>query len=527
MRTVLFGLDGATFTILDPLVSEGVMPRLGQLYREGVRGTLRSTPIPITPQAWTTMATGRSAGYHGVHDFFRPQVSGTGVYYHSNDSRDNHCEPVWQHASRSGLRATVLNYIGVAPPVPINGHSMPGFVPGRYLRRSSYPRDLFARLEQVPNFDVKILGLDLDVEQRSLEDMEPAQWADWIRHHIARERAWFGVLDHLMEHEPSDLTAIVFDGVDKIQHLAYRLLDPACRAPQLAPWEAEALDLCRMYFRNIDEYLGRTIDRLGDSGRVFIASDHGFTASHEIVYVNKWLHDAGYLTWRGEVAADEKNSLFGESLAHVANAIDFPRTTAYALTPSSNGIFIQNVPASDYATFRQTLIAKLRELRGPDGGRIVTGIQLREDSYPGPYQQLAPDLILTLRDHGFISVINSKQAVVPRAQIAGTHHPDGVILGTGPGLMAGADAGRFDILDVAPLLLHSLELEIPQEYEGRFPAEMYDRTYLASHPALMASCDSSPTLTLSGVETSEIEADLDEEDQAILMGRLRSLGYVE
>ena len=41
-QTLLLGLDGATFTVLDPLVARGVMPNLGRLYERGTRGTLRS-----------------------------------------------------------------------------------------------------------------------------------------------------------------------------------------------------------------------------------------------------------------------------------------------------------------------------------------------------------------------------------------------------------------------------------------------------------------------------------------------------
>src|SRR3954453_22672544 len=116
MRTVLFGLDGATFTVLDHLVAEGVMPNLGRVLQHGCHGTLQSTPNPITPQAWTTLATGRSAGHHGVYDFLRREANPKGVFWRMNDSRDNHCETIWKYASRHGRRVTVLNYIGTAPP---------------------------------------------------------------------------------------------------------------------------------------------------------------------------------------------------------------------------------------------------------------------------------------------------------------------------------------------------------------------------------------------------------------------------
>ena len=64
--TIVIGLDGATFSILDPLMEAGHMPFLQQLTTEGVRAELASTIPPITPPAWTTIMTGRSPAGHGI-----------------------------------------------------------------------------------------------------------------------------------------------------------------------------------------------------------------------------------------------------------------------------------------------------------------------------------------------------------------------------------------------------------------------------------------------------------------------------
>jgi predicted AlkP superfamily phosphohydrolase/phosphomutase len=526
MKTVLFGLDGATFTVLDHLVATGVMPHLGELLRRGTRAKLESTPTPITPQAWTTLATGRSAGYHGLHDFIRAEHVNDSVFFRVNNSRDNHCETIWKYASRHGKRVTVLNYFGTAPPEPINGHSMPGFVAGRHLRRTSYPPNLFSRLQKVEGFDVKILGVDEDFEREALRDMPPERWCPWIRHHVAREKVWFGVMEHLMTSEPSDLTAIVFDGVDKIQHLAYRFLDPALLPTQPSAWEAEVIALCRSYFRQIDDFLGRTMARSGRWGRFFVASDHGFTATREIVYINKWLYDQGLLRWREQLAEDDQNANFSEHLTQFAGMFDLVHTKAYALLPSSNGIHL-NVTANEYQTFREDLIRRLLEIRGPDGGQVITAVKKREDYFPGPFMNHVPDLTLTLRDHGFISVLNARSVVVPRPRPAGTHHPHGVLIGYGPGIREGADAGVVNILDVAPLLQHGLGLEIPAEMEGRFPAQLYDSSYLESDPPRVRRREATAA-SLSPATAAVAEGgEMDEAEQAIILERLKSLGYIE
>ncbi|MGH2893294.1 MAG: alkaline phosphatase family protein, partial [Solirubrobacteraceae bacterium] len=85
--TMLIGLDGATFSVLDPYVDEGVMPFLGELLNRGSRAVLRSIMPPLTPPAWTSLVTGKHPGQHGVFDFFQKQEPGS-VYFSFASSMD-------------------------------------------------------------------------------------------------------------------------------------------------------------------------------------------------------------------------------------------------------------------------------------------------------------------------------------------------------------------------------------------------------------------------------------------------------
>ena len=71
----------------------------------------------------------------------------------------------------------------------------------------------FEQLSNVPGLDAARLGLDYEVEQLALQTLDANLWRGWIEHHIEREQVWFAVLKHLMTTDPSDLTAIVLDGV--------------------------------------------------------------------------------------------------------------------------------------------------------------------------------------------------------------------------------------------------------------------------------------------------------------------------
>ena len=67
-RLLILGLDGATWTVLDPMRRRGLMPNLDALLARSAHGTLRSIVPPVTTAAWTTMMTGCGPARHGVFD---------------------------------------------------------------------------------------------------------------------------------------------------------------------------------------------------------------------------------------------------------------------------------------------------------------------------------------------------------------------------------------------------------------------------------------------------------------------------
>src|SRR6185503_17198684 len=95
---VLFGIDGATFSLLDPLMSEGKLPNLSRLKQEGAWGMLQSTIHPITPAAWVSMVTGLNPGKHGVYDFWRRKNASYNLEL--VNSRSWSGEPVWSILGR-------------------------------------------------------------------------------------------------------------------------------------------------------------------------------------------------------------------------------------------------------------------------------------------------------------------------------------------------------------------------------------------------------------------------------------------
>jgi predicted AlkP superfamily phosphohydrolase/phosphomutase len=524
-RTLLIGLDGATFSILDPLMNQGVMPNLKRLIGAGARSELTSVIPPLTPPAWTSLMTGRSPGNHGIFDFLRFELRAGARQLRVLDSDDVACPTIWSILARHGLNTTVLNFPMTFPAHGVSGNVVPGWVPWRHLRLACYPKNLYARLvDALPEFNPRELAMDMALEERALEGCTREEdYENLIKLHIRRERQWFQVLRYLMREEPADLTAVLFDGVDKLQHFCWRFLDPAIFSASPSDWESRIRDWCLEYFREIDRFIAEVISTGGDNTSVVIASDHGFGPTVEVFHLNEWLHRHGYLVWADAANVEQKRpeTLGMGTMARRFYEIDWEKTTAYCPTPSGNGVYF-TVPGGQYENFRCELIDRLLQFTDPATGEpVIKRIWTREEAFAGSHMASAPDLTLSLRDGGLVSILPSDVLLKPRKEPAGAHRPNGVFVAAGAGIRRGVALSSLSILDVAPLLLHTLGLPVPKDLEGRVPEALFEPAYLHSRPFVF---EDAPSDSLA-MEPSF--TDIDAHMETEVMGQLRALGYME
>jgi predicted AlkP superfamily phosphohydrolase/phosphomutase len=533
MRTVLIGLDGATFNLLDPLMEQGVMPSLQEFMARGTRAELRSTHVPLTPVAWTSLATGRAPGHHGIFDFVRPEETDAGVYIKLLSAGDIRCETLWSMASRQDRSVTLLNFPVTYPAPRVTGFVIPASVTVRHLKRAVRPPELYTRLQRIPGVDVATLAMDMEIEKKGIQGLDERAYEPWIQMHLRRDEQWFRVLQHLLRTDPTDLTAIVFDSPDRVGHLAWRLLDPTLLPEGRSAWEERVHQLCLNCFRQLDRFIAEIVADVGSDADVFIVSDHGFGPSWDIFYVNRWLEENGYLHWGPEGApTDDADSLLAQKLKTQYGLIDWRRTAAYTLTPGGNGIHIRvangsgrpGISPKRYESFREELTAGLRTVTDPrNDERIVTQVLRREEIFAGSQMCRAPDLTLVLRDFGFVSVLNSDSTVKRRTQVKGLHRPDGIFIAAGSGIRSGARVDRLSIMDVCPALLHCLDLPIPADLDGRLPAEVFAFPQRRSFtPAAVFA-----PVSRRGARADGVDNGLTGVEEEAVLSRLRSLGYIE
>src|SRR3990172_7805745 len=210
MKLLIIGLDGATLDLIRPWASEGKLPALAQLMRDGVSGPLESTLPPVTSPAWPTFMTGKNPGRHGVFDFIRPRA---GAFEMVNASQIDG-RLLWEILGDAGYSVGVLNVPITYPPRQVNGYMVPGLLaPDQGL--TTYPPGLLkpyraelGRYRITP--DVQFSPGRIDEFIADLHDLIDTQLRYALR---------------LMRDHPTDVLMMHFLAGDNGSHALWRYMD--------------------------------------------------------------------------------------------------------------------------------------------------------------------------------------------------------------------------------------------------------------------------------------------------------------
>ncbi len=482
----MLGLDGGTFDLLDPLMAAGDLPFLRELARTGVKAPLTSVYPAKTIPAWYSFATGLDPGELGIFGFTEPDATpGTSKLVQSFRP----AEAVWDRLSRTGRRVGVVNFPLWAG-YPVHGFILPGmFSPSA----PTYPSALRAEVEGQ-------LGAAYPSELPVFKDSERDAWvAGATRSIVQRGRAAAALAE---QHRPDFMFAL-FRETDRLQHQLWTELDrPADEIPQ---------DL-RTFWREVDRAcaaVDRAFRSAGGPAITLVISDHGHGAIHSDFLTNRWLEAEGFLRFQSAPAplgrrlfssaflsaqrvpgvnrisrrlADLLREGRGASLANlvvgdasferVSGRIDWKRTVAFSY-PVPEGIYLNPFnPELESPEHRSAVLDEIRRrLERYTEARIeVLG---PEQIYRGRNLRHAPDLLIRVDD---MRTEPRMDFAYPRPMIrdrpdyfcgSGTHRMDGILIGAGDGIRAGANPGAIRLVDVAPTILDAMGVVAPPAWNGR------------------------------------------------------------
>jgi len=344
-RVLVVGLDGANWTVLDPLIDAGHLPNIGPLVRNGAAGHLLCAPADpasacFCPPVWTSIATGVPLSDHRIPHFYTP-------------STQRRAEAIWNLAADRGATVTTVSWRGTWPPEPDVEFVLtePGLDvaseqlfeawpvktghPGRNHPLTHFqPPDLLQLLGVLPH-----------------EEARPPSWSIYARDRaamratleLARRQTELELESEYWE-QPPELTMILIHGPDKVSHLTwnfyqekmYQPFDPTRLLADAENWDGPPLRPAPFGWGSVadtyieaDEWLGELLETRHYDYVVFV-SDHGMTRNPNVQGLNGHHDRAATEAHRGIFAIHGPGVEPGGWLGDVS-VLDVAPTLAYLL----------------------------------------------------------------------------------------------------------------------------------------------------------------------------------------------------
>ncbi len=279
-RILLVGLDGADWTLIDPLLQSGRLPTLARIVASGVRARLKTITPVLSPILWTSIATGKRPEKHGIIDFL------------AIDSRTGESIPVtstmrkakafWNILSGRGITVGTVGWWATWPAERVLGfqvsdrvaYQLFGRPAGEGLRARTYPEGLILSL--APSAEAARQEAEADLQEvlgRPHAAADPDEQA--LQRILTSTRIYHRSAVSLLREYGPRVAAVYYEGTDTVAHLFMRYAPPRMPGVSLDQVERWGRVLERYYVLQ-DRLLAEVIEAAGAGTTVIVVSDHGF-----------------------------------------------------------------------------------------------------------------------------------------------------------------------------------------------------------------------------------------------------------
>lgn len=496
-RLLLFGLDGGTWNLIDELVAEGRMPNFARALESGHRARLRSLPSTLSPQVWTSIATGYPPSIHGAWDFAsnRDQVQVGRVWdqLHLEDRSFGLCGWYFTWPPLPGLGD---HHFVVPSPLAPAGDTHPAdfnffwqIWTGENPRQGGSVNYLAAGL-QAFRHGVRISTLRKAGVELVTRRLKPRSEFDqeWRSRALSAELQ-ADISAELIRTRRPEFVALLFTQVDRVSHKYWKFMEPG-GFPDLADADlARYRTVIADAYATADRHLGSILQHCPDDVDLLIVSDHGFQAG-----LGQWA--GSWCSIRSEPLLQALNLTQEISATHVSDQLLLRPLRRTGAAADSLLIGLQEV--LDQAR----IIGDDRPLFAWDREEATLNVRLAP-------RNAIPEHATILLAGGQYLFEELMHAGIG-ASWSGEHHPDGIYLLSGPAAARALPTDSLHVLDVAPTLSALLDLPQCPGWTGSSGV-----TRPPGSPTVLAEYPQPPEAGVDGTAVDEI-----------LREKLRAIGYV-
>ncbi len=507
---VLIGIDAATWDLILPLVDDGRLPAFASLLSTGAHGVLLSEEPMLSAALWTTIATGVPRFVHGINDFVVKVPGRNREILPGPPNR--HAPALWNLVGAAGGRSAVVGWYASFPAERIAGV---------YLSQDLDPADPQPGQVEPPE-------LAAAIRQRAVVVLPDELVAKIAKSHflhdaLLRDAKAMAAFHAVAFAQPADLVAVYLPGLDVVQHLAWRHMDPASQQfPQDGPPDPALAEIIPAYYELVDGFVAHIVAMAPADATVVVLSDHGagalqpeeayhFQTDVLLRLLGLGGDDSATLLTCGQLYRNDKDLWLNLVGVEEAGTVPLERASETAAA----------------------VAVRLRALTCADGRPLLAAVVDHtatagwQPGRPALTIRFAPEALATPTVTDGATILDFAPVRFRQRDVSGNHRREGIIIVKGPAVRPGRLSSPATLYNIAPTVLYLLGL--PQDGNmlrfapagGGVLTAAIDPAFLAGRPVTMV-----PSYPASDATACPLPTAVDIPAEAETMERLRALGYL-
>lgn len=520
-RTLILSLDGATWEVLDQMVSAGYLPTLNDLQNDGATGPLESVCPPITASAWISFQTGLEPSHHGVFTFSHIQEGGRQST--TVDATTSSHPTLWDYLNGEGLETLSINLPGTYPTDVVAGTVVSGLMAPSIEDPQSISEDHVRSL-------IRDVCPDYEIFRNPRNEFNPHEEPRSFISALSKNvRAREAVGDALLTREPWDVGMVHIQATDVLQHPLWKHLDPDHSAHDPDLYE-EAVEFYQAVDDTLATLLGTAREQT-DSLDIYLISDHGFQPLYQKVYADAMLEELGYLArpkggrdlqtklmqlaqrldvfdLRKHILSKERRVSLGQELN--AGLVDWEQSEAWAHGNLYGYVYLDGAE-------KAAVVDAIEQFDHDQGGDLIASIIDVAERWDNLADNV-PDLVVVPAPNVSIDTLNKplsgslvETVDYDRDFHVGGHASEGVVVVAGEDADSGVRLEGARLIDIMPTILARHGVGVPSNIDGVVLNDAFTDIVEENSIESLGSRD----------QTSS------NEDHEAVKSRLRDLGYHE
>jgi len=501
-KVIVIGLDGATYSVILPLIKQGDLPNFKRLIDEGASAELKSTTPPLSSSAWASFMTGMTPSNHGAYDFIiKKRRSYNATFLNGTLIK---APAFWETLGNIGKKVIIQNVMGTYPPKQVNGCLITGFLspPGGTY---TYPETLKSELEEKFGEYPRAPGTSVP----------PGGEREYIENIYNNAQKRSEITKYLMGTKEWDLFVVVFEATDVLQHAFWEYYDDEAQKIKNVKNFEFVKNAISNFYKKFDKILGEILEKMDDDTTIILLSDHGFGRLKKVIFVNNLLLNMNMLALKqrpltklkrlclhyyinaetflkigekmgikikGAAIENKKGQQIANRIFLSKDDVDWEKTKAFSIGVGGN-IYINlngrepkgKVSLKEYNELKEFLVHTMQNLKDPETDKkIIERVYRKEELHLGKFSDLAPDISI-LPSKGYFPMYKEhfiSPSFLMNSSVSGGHTPYGVFMIKGKEIKNGIKIPEMAIWDVPAIILNIFGVD-HSYMDGRIPNDLF------------------------------------------------------